>query len=47
MAILTVRSLKKDFGIKAVLNDASFSVEMGDRIGLIGTNGWSAITVCA
>jgi ABC transport system ATP-binding/permease protein len=39
MAILTVRSLKKDFGIKAVLNDASFSVEMGDRIGLIGTNG--------
>jgi ABC transport system ATP-binding/permease protein len=39
MAILTVRSLKKDFGIKAVLKDASFSVEMGDRIGLIGTNG--------
>jgi ABC transport system ATP-binding/permease protein len=39
MAILTVRSLKKDFGIKAVLRDASFSVELGDRIGLIGTNG--------
>ncbi|NJM44882.1 MAG: ABC-F family ATP-binding cassette domain-containing protein [Alkalinema sp. RU_4_3] len=39
MAILTVRSLKKDFGIKAVLKDASFSVELGDRIGLIGTNG--------
>jgi ABC transport system ATP-binding/permease protein len=39
MAILTVRSLKKDFGIKAVLKDASFAVEMGDRIGLIGTNG--------
>jgi ABC transport system ATP-binding/permease protein len=39
MAILTVRSLKKDFGIKEVLRDASFSVELGDRIGLIGTNG--------
>ncbi|BFM39959.1 ABC-F family ATP-binding cassette domain-containing protein [Synechocystis sp. LKSZ1] len=39
MALIVVRSLKKDFGIKEVLKDASFSLEAGDRLGLIGTNG--------
>lgn len=39
MALLTVRSIKKDFGIKEILKDASFSLDVGDKVGLIGTNG--------
>jgi ABC transport system ATP-binding/permease protein len=39
MGILSVRSLRKDFGIKEVLRDASFSLDTNDRVGLIGTNG--------
>jgi ABC transport system ATP-binding/permease protein len=39
MTIFTLRSLKKDFGIKEILKDASFSLDEGDRVGLIGTNG--------
>lgn len=39
MAIFNVRSLRKDFGIKEILRDASFSLEEGDKVGLIGTNG--------
>ena len=39
MSLITLRSLKKDFGIKEVLRDASFSLEEGDRVGLIGVNG--------
>lgn len=39
MTLLTLRSVHKDFGIKEILRDASFSLEEGDRVGLIGTNG--------
>jgi ATP-binding cassette subfamily F protein uup len=39
MGILSVRSLRKDFGIKEILRDASFSLESSDRVGLIGPNG--------
>jgi ATP-binding cassette subfamily F protein uup len=39
MALFTVRSLHKDFGIKEILKDANFTLEEGDRVGLIGTNG--------
>lgn len=39
MAIFTLRSVKKDFGIKEILRDASFSLDDGDKVGLIGTNG--------
>ncbi|GBF81919.1 ABC-F family ATP-binding cassette domain-containing protein [Aphanothece sacrum] len=39
MTIFTLRSIKKDFGIKEILKDASFSLEEGDKVGLIGTNG--------
>lgn len=39
MTILTLRSLKKDFGIKEILKDASFSLDDRDKVGLIGTNG--------
>jgi ATP-binding cassette subfamily F protein uup len=39
MTIFTLRSLKKDFGIKEILKDASFSIDEGDKVGLIGING--------
>ena len=39
MTIFTLRSLKKDFGIKELLKDATFSLDEGDKVGLIGTNG--------
>jgi ATP-binding cassette subfamily F protein uup len=39
MALLTLRSVQKDFGIKELLRNASFSLEEGDKVGLIGTNG--------
>ena len=39
MSLLTLRSIKKDFGIKELLRDANFTVEEGDKVGLIGTNG--------
>jgi ABC transport system ATP-binding/permease protein len=39
MALLTLRSIRKDFGIKEVLKDGNFVLEDRDRVGLIGTNG--------
>ncbi len=39
MTIFTLRSVHKDFGIKEILRDASFSLDEGDKVGLIGTNG--------
>jgi ATP-binding cassette subfamily F protein uup len=39
MSIITAQSLKKDFGIKEILKDASFSLDATDKVGLIGTNG--------
>jgi ABC transport system ATP-binding/permease protein len=39
MTILTLRAIKKDFGIKEILKEASFSLDDRDKVGLIGTNG--------
>ncbi|MEH1847882.1 MAG: ABC-F family ATP-binding cassette domain-containing protein [Nostoc sp.] len=39
MSIITLQSVKKDFGIKEILKDASFSLDATDKVGLIGTNG--------
>ena len=39
MSIFTLQSVKKDFGIKEILKDASFSLDSNDKVGLIGTNG--------
>ncbi len=39
MSVITLRSLQKDFGIKEILRDASFSLEPMDKVGVIGTNG--------
>ncbi|MEO1093415.1 MAG: ABC-F family ATP-binding cassette domain-containing protein [Cyanobacteria bacterium J06638_28] len=39
MTLFTLKSVKKDFGIKEILRDASFSIDEGEKVGLIGTNG--------
>ena len=39
MSILTLQNIKKDFGIKEILQDASFSIEPNEKVGLIGVNG--------
>jgi ATP-binding cassette subfamily F protein uup len=39
MSIFTLQSVQKTFGIKEILNDASFSLDPTDKVGLIGTNG--------
>lgn len=39
MAIFTLKSVKKDFGIKEILRDATFSINEREKVGLIGTNG--------
>ena len=39
MSIFTLLSVNKDFGLKAILKDANFSLEATDKVGLIGTNG--------
>ena len=45
MSIFTWRSVKKDFGIKEILKDASFSLEEADKVGVIGTNGSGKSTI--
>ncbi|MGD1911185.1 MAG: ABC-F family ATP-binding cassette domain-containing protein [Rivularia sp. (in: cyanobacteria)] len=39
MGVITLLSVKKDFGIKEILKDASFSLNADEKVGLIGTNG--------
>src|SRR4028118_338769 len=39
MSIFTLQSVQKDFGIKEILKDGSFSLDTTDKVGLIGTNG--------
>lgn len=39
MTVLTVQSLQKDFGIKEIIKNASFSIDDQDKVGLIGVNG--------
>ncbi|MBE9177521.1 ABC-F family ATP-binding cassette domain-containing protein [Oculatella sp. LEGE 06141] len=39
MSIFTLQSVQKDFGVKEILKDANFSLDEGDKVGLIGTNG--------
>ena len=45
MSIVTLQAIRKDFGIKEILRDASFSLEPDDKVGLIGVNGSGKSTV--
>ncbi len=39
MGLITLKSVCKDFGLKELLREVSFSLDEGERVGLIGTNG--------
>ena len=39
MIALSVSELKLSFGTDVILDDVSFSVNDGDRLGIIGVNG--------
>ncbi|MBP5750597.1 MAG: ATP-binding cassette domain-containing protein, partial [Firmicutes bacterium] len=39
MSIITGSKLNKSFGIETVLEDVTFHVNAGDRIGIVGANG--------
>ncbi|MDT2847588.1 ABC-F family ATP-binding cassette domain-containing protein [Vagococcus carniphilus] len=45
MKMLRADNLKKSYGIKDLLNDVSFLIREGDRIGLIGINGTGKSTL--
>lgn len=45
MAILTVNTIKKMFSADTVLEDITFEVQKGDRIGLVGVNGSGKTTL--
>ncbi|MFR5264274.1 ribosomal protection-like ABC-F family protein [Clostridium sp.] len=39
MIILSCKNIKKSFGIDEILKDVNFSINEGDKVGLIGSNG--------
>ena len=39
MGVITLQSVKKNFGIKEIFKYASLSLDATDKVGLIGTNG--------
>lgn len=45
MIVLTVQGLKKAFGGNEVLRDISFTLQTGDRLGLVGVNGCGKTTL--
>ncbi|MCI5651798.1 MAG: ABC-F family ATP-binding cassette domain-containing protein [Ruminococcus bromii] len=45
MAILTVNNIKKMFGTDTIIQDITFEVQKGDRIGLVGINGSGKTTL--
>jgi ABC transport system ATP-binding/permease protein len=45
MSIVTLQKIKKDFGIKEILREATFTIEEQDKVGLIGVNGGGKSTL--
>lgn len=45
MIVLSAQNVAKAFGINVVLKDVSFTVQQGDRIGLVGVNGCGKSTL--
>ncbi len=39
MIVISCKNIKKSFGINTVLEDISFNINKGDRVGLVGING--------
>ena len=45
MIEIEINNIKKNYGLKSVLNGASFEVKTGERISLIGENGSGKSTI--
>ena len=45
MAELNVQELHKHFGVRSILEDVSFLVEKGEKIGIVGVNGSGKTTL--
>lgn len=45
MIILSAQNIAKSFGVNLVLKDISFTIQQGDRIGLVGVNGCGKSTL--
>lgn len=45
MNILNIEHISKTFGVKKVLNDVSYGIQQGDKIGIIGINGTGKSTL--
>ena len=45
MIVLSAQNIAKSFGVNAVLKDVSFTMQQGDRIGLVGVNGCGKSTL--
>ena len=45
MIVLSAQDVAKSFGVNAVLKDVSFTIQQGDRIGLVGVNGCGKSTL--
>lgn len=45
MIVLSAQSVAKSFGVNAVLKDVSFTLQQGDRMGLVGVNGCGKSTL--
>lgn len=45
MIMLSCNNLSKSFGVETILEDISFSIEEGDKIGVVGVNGTGKTTL--
>lgn len=45
MSVISLNRIRKNYGITEVLQDFSFFVNEGERVGLIGPNGCGKTTV--
>lgn len=45
MAVLSINNMKLSFGTKEIISNASFLVEEGDKVGIVGVNGAGKTTI--
>jgi len=45
MIILSANNLRKEYGTDVILQDVSFHINEGDRVGLVGVNGAGKTTL--